>query len=204
MVTDTPLGVTTTAHVFVPGEPVTGDVIYPDGRMTVTISAQSVPHVDGKHSVGATRCAYRSSKQTFSCPTNDLPHGLYLVQVTDGAQPGEGTALAQVAIAPFRAYDPTIRRVDEAADAHAGEPVRLRLSGWRPRVPVTVSLVYDYTTKLDSAVLVPRSDGTVEWTTKRLRAGYYTIDADDGLWKIGGVYGERSGAYYGFHTAGAK
>lgn len=199
--TDTPLGVTTTAHVFAPGQPVTGDVIYPDGKMTVTISAQSAPHVEGKHSKGAKRCAYRSWKKTFSCPTTDLPQGLYMVQVTDGAQPGEGTALAQVAIAPFEGYDPEIRRVDKGTDAKVGEPVRLLLTGWRPQVPVKVSLVYDGGAALDTATVIPGADGTFEWTTTALRSGYYTIDANDGLWQIGGEDGERSGAYYGFHTA---
>lgn len=203
-VTDTPLGVTTTAHVFAPGQPVTGDVIYPDGKMTVTISAHSTPHAEGKHSKGATQCTYRSWKKTFSCPTTDLPQGLYLVQVTDGDQPGEGTALSQVAIAAFKGYDPKIRLADTGTDAKAGEPVRMLLTGWRPKAPVKVSLVYDGGAALDAATVIPGADGTFEWTTKALRAGYYTIEADDGLWKIGGEYGERSGAYYGFHTAGAK
>lgn len=203
-VTDTPLGVTTTARVFAPGTPVTGDVIYPDGTMTVTISPQGTPHVEGKHSEGAQQCSYRSWKKTFSCPTSNLPQGLYLVQVTDGAQPGEGTALAQVAIAPYSGYDPTIGRADEDVDAQAGEPARLVLRGWRPGIPVKVSLVYDGGSAFDTATLVPGADGTADWTTKQLRAGYYTLDADDGLWKIGGEMGERDGAYSGFHTAGAK
>ena len=202
--TDTPLGFTTTARVFAPGQPVTGDVVNPDGKMTVTISAQSIPHVEGKHSLGAKPCAYRSWKKAFSCTTTDLPQGLYTVQVTDGAQPGEGTALGQVAIAPFKGYDPKIARLDEDTDPKVGEPTQLLLTGWRPKVTVKVSLVYDGGAALDAALISPDANGTFTWTTKPLRAGYYAIDADDGLWKIGGEYGERSGAYYGFHTAGAE
>jgi len=101
--TDTPLGVTTTEHVFAPGEPVTGEIIHPDGTMTVTLSPRSSPHVEGEHSDGAIACGFESGKTTFSCPTTDLVQDAYLVQVTDGDQPGEGTALAQVAVAPFEA-----------------------------------------------------------------------------------------------------
>lgn len=206
--TDTPLGVTTTAHVFAPGEPVTGDVIYPDGKMTVTISARSTPHTEGEHSDGAIACEYESGKKTFSCPTSDLVQGLYVVQVTDGDQPGEGTALEQVAVAPFEGYDPMISRAGEdadtdAEDAEVGEPARLLLTGWRPGVAVKVALVFDGGADWDAATLIPGADGTVEWKTKPLRSGYYTVEASDGLWKVGGEDGERAGAHYGFRTLGA-
>jgi hypothetical protein len=202
--TDTPLGVTTTAKVFAPGQPVTGDVVNPDGKMTVTISAHGTPYVEGKHSKGATQCDYHSWKKKFSCPTKELPQGLYLVQVTDGDQPGEGTALNQVAVAPFKGYNPKMRLADTATDPKTGEPLRVLLTGWRPKVPVKVTLIYDGGAAWDAATVSPGADGKFVWTTKALRAGYYTIEADDGLWKIGGELGERGGAYVAFQTAGTK
>ena len=52
---------------------------------------------------------------------------------------GEGTALAQVAIASFEGYDSGSGPVDQGADPKVGEPVRLHLTGWRSQVPPRMS-----------------------------------------------------------------
>src|SRR4051794_38298959 len=38
LATDTPLGVTSTTRAVAPGDPITGKVIYPDGKITVSVA----------------------------------------------------------------------------------------------------------------------------------------------------------------------
>src|SRR4051812_15736811 len=47
--TDTPLGVTSTTRAVAPGDPVTGKVIYPDGKITVTIAPFASPRNTSLH-----------------------------------------------------------------------------------------------------------------------------------------------------------
>ena len=111
--TDTPLSVTSTTRAVAPGDPITGKVIYPDGKITVTIAPfASARNAKLHRTAGEKSCEYHRFSKKYSCPTTDLEQGLYIVQVTDAAQPGEGTAEAQVAVTDAvteaGGYDPHI------------------------------------------------------------------------------------------------
>jgi hypothetical protein len=134
--TDTPLSVTSTTRAVVLGDPITGKVIYPDGKITVTIAPFASPRNAERHrTAGEKACDYHRSSTTYSCRTTGLEQGLYIVQVTDAAQPGEGTAEAQVAVTDAvteaGSYDPHIVIGDADGRARAGRAT-LKLTGWRP------------------------------------------------------------------------
>ncbi len=143
--TDTPLSVTSTTRAVAPGDPITGKVIYPDGKITVTIAPFASPRNTKLHrTAGEKACEYHRFSKKYSCPTTDLEQGLYLVQVTDAAQPGEGTAEAQVAVTDAvteaGGYDPHIVISNADGEAKAG-PATLKLTGWRPGVAVQMRMI---------------------------------------------------------------
>ncbi len=186
--TDTPLGVTSDQRAVAPAGPVEGRIINPDGKMTVTIAPSALPTENGHRSLDERPCDYRSSSRRFSCPTEASWQGLYVVQVTDAAQPGEGTALAQVALTDVPGYDPQIKIGDGTGEAEPG-PVLLRLSGWQPGRAVTVRLLDEDLRPLLDKQVRPDAQGDAELRTPALSRGFHDLEATDGLWKIGGEEG---------------
>lgn len=198
--TDTPLHVSDVARAVTPGHDILGKVGFPDGTITVTLAPEASPVLKGHRTLGETPCDYRQSSHTFTCSTTDLDQGLYLVQVTDAAQPGEGTAQAQVAVTDIAGYDPHLVAGDGTEKAGAG-PVDLRLTGWRPGGAVQIKIVdgNDKTTFTGSAV--PDAKGAATLTTTPLKAGHYNIEATDGLWRINGHEGSYNDAYSGLEVS---
>jgi hypothetical protein len=198
--TDTPLGVTADHRAVAPGVQITGKVIYPDGKMTVTIAPAASPATDGHRTRGEEACDYRHVQHRFSCETDALPVGLYVVQVTDAAQPGEGTALAQVAVTDTPGYDPQITVADGTGEAKAGR-VTLVLTGWKPGSPVLVRLVYQNGKTVFTGRALPDAQGQARLRTPALLAGHDDIVATDGLWKIGGAEGLLNGVSPGIQVS---
>lgn len=192
--TDTPLGVTADRRAVAPGQQITGEVIYPDGTMTVTIAPAASPVTDGHRSRSERACSYQRFKHRFSCGTDALGTGLYVVQVTDAAQPGEGTARAQVAVTATPGYSPQVSVADGTGEAKAG-PVSLTLTGWKPSRAVRVRLVDEDGTTVYAGRALPDARGRAQLRTTALLAGHHEIVATDGLWKIGGIEGMLNGAY---------
>lgn len=198
--TDTPLHVTDVARAVTPGHDILGKVGYPDGRITVTLAPSASPIRGGHRSRGETPCDYHRFSHRFTCSTADLPEGLYLVQVTDAAQPGEGTAEAQVAITDFAGYDPHLVAGDGSEKAKVG-PVDLKLSGWRPGVAIKIKIVDENAKTVFTGSAVPDEHGAATLRTTPLKAGHHNIDASDGLWKINGDEGAYNDAYSGIEVS---
>lgn len=121
-----------------------------------------------------------------------------MVQVTDADQPGEGTGQAQVALTQARGYNPRAGLVDPGSEPAAGSPARLELTGWRPALPVQVTLTDDADRTVFSTRVTPGPDGSATLSTGVLRSGYHQIHASDGLWVIGGDEAVLNGAYSDF------
>ncbi len=198
--TDTPLHVTDVARAVTPGHDILGKVSYPDGKITVTLAPSASPIRDGHRTHGQTPCHYHRPSHRFTCSTTDLPQGLYLVQVTDAAQPGEGTAQAQVTITDFAGYDPHLLAGDGSEKAKVG-PLDLKLTGWRPGVAVQITIVDENATTVFTGSAVPDEQGAATLHTTPLKAGHHNIDASDGLWKINGDEGAYNNAYSGIEIS---
>lgn len=80
--TDTPLGVTADRRAVGPGKLITGKVIYPYGKVTVTIASAASPATDGHRTQGEAECDFQRFKHRFTCETGSLAQGLYVVQVS--------------------------------------------------------------------------------------------------------------------------
>lgn len=201
---DTPLGITVDEIGWVPGEDVTGGVENPDGTMTVTLAPAPAgaraalkaglqdQDLDAR---GVVTCDYDRDPSTYSCPTSGLDLGVYVVQVTDAKQPGEGTQSVAVVLSDVPGYDPTIGTVPvemttgERAEAEAylapeaDQPTQVPLAGWEPNTEVTVTVVADGERK---PFLTRRTsigaDGVGEVRLPGLDRGFYSLVATDGLW----------------------
>lgn len=199
--TDTPLSVTSTTRAVAPGDPIAGKVIYPDGKITVTIAPFASPRNAKLHRTeGEKACEYHRFSKKYSCPTTGLAQGLYVVQVTDAGQPGEGTAQAQVAITDFAGYNPQITAGDGSEEAKAG-PVTLKLTGWKPGVAVRMRMIDENDKTVFTGTAVPDAHGAATVTTPPLRVGHHNLDATDGLWKISGDEGSYNDAYSGLRVS---
>ncbi len=166
----------------------------------MTLVAAASPVRDGHRSRGETPCDYDRGSHRFACSTTDRPEGLYLVQVTDAGQPGEGTAEAQVAITGFAGYDPHLVAGDGSETADVG-PVALRLTGWRPGLRVRIRMVDENGGTAFTGSAVPDDRGSATVSTTPLAAGHYDIDATDGLWTINGDEGAYNDAYAGIEVS---
>ena len=199
--TDTPLSVTSTTRAVAPGEPITGKVIYPDGKITVTIAPFASPRNAALHrTAGERACEYHRFTKKYSCPTTDLEQGLYIVQVTDAGQPGEGTAEAQVAVTDADGYDPHIVISNADGEAEAG-PATLTLTGWRPGVAVRMRMIDENDTTVFTGTAVPDEDGAASVRTPFLGVGHYDLSATDGLWRFSGDEGAYNDVYGGLEVS---
>ena len=203
--TDTPLGVTSATRAVVPGHPITGKVVYPDGRITVTIAPFTSPVDATRHrTAGERACSYHRSSATYACPTTGLSQGLYIVQVTDAAQPGEGTAEAQVAVTDAvtgpGGYDPRIVIGNADGRVKAG-PATLSLTGWRPGVAVRMRMVDENGTTVFTGAAVPDVHGAATVRTPSLEVGHYDLSATDGLWRFSGDEGAYNDVYGGLDVS---
>jgi hypothetical protein len=202
--TDTPLSVTSTARAVAPGDPITGKVIYPDGKITVTIAPFASPRNTKLHRTGGEKaCEYHRFSKKYSCPTAHLERGLYIVQVTDAAQAGEGTAEAQVAVTDAvteaGGYDPHILIGNAGGEAKAG-PATLKLTGWRPGVAVRVRLIDANNKTVFTGAAVPGKHGAATVRTPFLKVGHYDLSATDGLWRFSGDEGAYNDVYGGLEV----
>ncbi len=203
--TDTPLSVTSATRAVAPGDPITGKVIYPDGKITVTIAPFASPRNTKLHRTAAeTACEYDQFSKKYSCPTTDLEQGLYIVQVTDAAQPGEGTAEAQVAltdaVTEAGGYNPHIVISNAEGEAKAG-PATLKLTGWRPGVAVQMTMIDENDKTVFTGAAVPDGDGAATVQTPFLQIGHYNLSATDGLWKFSGDEGAYNDVYGGLEVS---
>lgn len=203
--TDTPLSVTSTTRAVAPGDPIAGKVIYPDGKITVTIAPFASPRNAKLHrTAGEKACEYHRFSKKYSCPTTDLEQGLYIVQVTDAAQPGEGTAEAQVAVTDAvteaGGYNPHIVISNVDGEAKAG-PATLKLTGWRPGVAVQMWMIDENDKKVFTGTAVPDKDGAATVRTPFLEVGHYNLSATDGLWKFSGDEGAYNDVYGGLEVS---
>jgi hypothetical protein len=203
--TDTPLSVTSTTRAVAPGDPITGKVVYPDGKITVTVAPFSSPRNSKLHRTADEKaCTYHRSAKSYSCPTTDLAQGLYIVQVTDAAQPGEGTAEAQVAVtdavSQAGGYDPHIVLSNADGEAKAG-PATLKLTGWRPGVAVRMRMVDENDKTVFTGTAVPDEHGAATVRTRFLDVGHYDLSATDGLWRFNGDEGAYNDVYGGLDVS---
>ena len=205
LATDTPLGVTSATRAVAPGDPITGKVIYPDGRITVTIAPFASPRNAKLHrTAGEQACEYHRFSTKYSCPTTDLDEGLYLVQVTDAAQPGEGTAEAQVAVTgavtEASGYSPDVVITNADGEAEAG-PATLKLTGWRPGVAVRMTMIDENNQTVFTGTAVPDAHGAATVRTPTLGVGHYNLSATDGLWRFSGDEGAYNDVYGGLEVS---
>lgn len=201
---DTPLGINADEIGWAPGEDVTGVVENPDGTMTVTLAPapegprgalEAIDLDQDRDAPGLVTCDYDRNPSTYACPTSGLDQGVYVVQVTDAKQPGEGTQSVAVVISDVPGYDPTVGMVPvdmstgerDESEAYlapeAGTPTPVPLAGWEPGTEVTVSVVGDGEVKpfLVRHVTIA-DDGTGEVRLPALERGYYGLVATDGTW----------------------
>lgn len=202
--TDTPLSVTSTTRAVAPGDPIAGKVIYPDGKITVTIAPFGSPRDAKLHrTAGEKACEYDRFSNNYSCPTTELEQGLYIVQVTDAAQPGEGTAEAQVAVTDAvteaGGYNPHIV-ISNDGEAKAG-PATLKLTGWRPGVAVQMWMIDENDNNVFTGTAVPDEYGAATVRTSFLKVGHYNLSATDGLWKFSGDEGAFNDVYGGLEVS---
>lgn len=203
--TDTPLSVTSTTRAVALGDPITGKVIYPDGKITVTIAPFASPRNTELHrTAGEKTCDYHRFSKKYSCPTADLEQGLYIVEVTDAAQPGEGTAEAQVAVTDAvteaGGYNPHIVISNADGEAKAG-PATLKLTGWRPGVAVQMRMIDENNRTVFTGAAVPDKHGAATVRTPFLKVGHYNVSATDGLWKFSGDEGAYNDVYGGLEVS---
>jgi len=202
---DTPLSLTSATRAVAPGDPITGKVIYPDGHITVTIAPFASPRNTELHrTAGEKGCEYHRLSKKYSCPTTDLEQGLYIVQVTDAAQPGEGTAEAQVAVTDAvneaGGYNPQIVISNADGEAEAG-PATLTLTGWRPAVAVRMRMIDENNKTVFTGTAVPDTRGAATVRTPFLKVGHYNLSATDGLWKFSGDEGAQNDVYGGLEVS---
>lgn len=204
---DTPLEITADEIGWAPGDDVTGEVVNPDGTMTVTLAPApagpraAIKAMDLDQDVdapGVVLCDFDRDPSTYSCPTAGLDLGVYVVQVTDAKQTGEGTQTVSVVVSDVPDYDPTagIVPVDMATGERdeteaylaptAGEPTDVPLAGWAPGTTVTVQLTGDGEVKpfLTRRATIA-ADGTGQLRLPALKRGYYGLVASDGTWAQG-------------------
>jgi hypothetical protein len=203
--TDTPLSVTSATRAVAPGDPITGKVIYPDGKITVTIAPFASPrNTDLHRTAGEKGCEYHRFTKKYSCPTTDLGQGLYIVQVTDAGQPGEGTAQAQVAVTDavdeVGGYNPHVVISNADGEAKAG-PATLKLTGWRPGVAVRMRMIDENDKTVFTGTVVPDKHGAATARTRFLEVGHYNLSATDGLWKFSGDEGSQNDVYGGLEVS---
>jgi hypothetical protein len=205
LATDTPLSATSTTRAVALGDPITGTVIYPDGKITVTVAPFASPRNTRLHrTAGEMACEYHRLSRNYSCPTTELERGLYIVQVTDAAQPGEGTAEAQVAVTDAvtaaGGYDPHILISNADGEAKAG-PATLKLTGWRPGVAVRMRMIDENDKSVFTGAAVPDEHGAATVRTPFLEGGHYNLSATDGLWKFSGDEGAYNDVYGGLEVS---
>jgi hypothetical protein len=208
-VADTPLEVTAVGIGFEPGEPVVGEVVHPEGGISVTIAPAPVdlrrplrtPYGEqDETAAGARACDFSAKSSRYSCPTTGLAQGRYVVQVTDAGMPSEGTASVEVAVHPFPAYEPAAGQVpfEEPADegddpvtfereaimfADAGGSTLVPLTGWAPGTTVRVSVRADGGRELHRTTADIGSDGTGQVLIPPLRpAEFNSVVLTDGVW----------------------
>lgn len=206
---DTPLEVTATEIGYRLTEPVVGEVVNPEGPITVTMVPAPVdprrplrtPY--GEQDVtaaGVVGCGYASSTRRYSCPTAGLPLGRYVVQVTDAGMPSEGTASVEVALQPAAGYEPAAGQVPfeaptSAADepetfereaavfVDAGKASRVPLTGWAPDSTVQVQVRADNGRKLHTATVPIGASGTGTLQLPPLpRSDFHTLVLSDTVW----------------------
>lgn len=189
---DTPLGVRAAQRAVAPGQPITGTVIYPDGKMTVTLApaplaagsaSEQVAPTDEHRTEGEQPCSYRSRKHTFRCSTTGLAEGRYVVQVTDSAQPGEGTAKDFVAVTSIADYDARVRLRDR--DYTPDEDVSIPLTGWGAGRRIEVEVRTEEGRTITAERLTADASGRASIRLGRLPEGSYDLAVSDGLTSLG-------------------
>ncbi|KRF15038.1 hypothetical protein ASH02_12390 [Nocardioides sp. Soil796] len=178
--TDTPLGTEVTDTAVAPGDAVKGRVIYPDGKIRVTIVSASSPVVKdhkyaGHRDQGEQACSYDDEK--FSCPTDGLTDGLYVVQVIDEGVPSEGTSTAMVSVTSIADYQPTWQ-----ADGDV-----VRLSGWGADRTVKALIRTENGKEVIARTLRTDGSGSARLSVATLKKARYEISLDDGLWHLGNI-----------------
>lgn len=176
--TDTPLAAEVENHTVSPGGKVTGKVVFPEGKIRVTLVPIDSPVVkdakfSGHRDKGKQSCSY--SEKKFTCSTDGLPEGLYVVQVTDDGMPGEGTATDLVTVTDIDGYDPKWK-VD-------GDVVRL--TGWKPDSTVKAQILDGDEKPIITRKLSTDGSGAAELPIGALTTSIYEISLTDGLWRLG-------------------
>lgn len=201
------LDVTADEIGFRPGEPVTGEVIAPEGEVTVTLAPAPVDSrrplrdstTKGSEDAVVT-CDYTPDTRRYSCRTDGLDRGRYAVQVTDAGVRSEGTRSIRIALHEAPGYNPTAGQVPfEAATeegdqretfereatvfADAGKPTRVPLTGWAPGTTVLVSVRADGGKELHRTTVDIGADGTATLRLPAFRAARWSrIVLTDGVW----------------------
>jgi len=191
-VADTPLDITADRIAYQPGEAVTGEVINPDGTVTITLARSERR---GPDAAATSTCDYDPDEETFSCATSDLPLGPYAVQVTDDAQPGEGTKSVAVVLSDVEDFDPTVGTVPQELDTGeafpreayvvgtAGRATPVPVTGWGAERRLTLTVTADGGGKVVTKQLTTDSDGAGMVRIKPLKAAeVYYLAVTDGTW----------------------
>jgi hypothetical protein len=188
------------------GEPVVGEVIAPEGEITVTLAPAPVdprrPFRESprKRRANVVSCDYSPDTRRYSCPTEGLAQGRYVVRVSDAGMPSEGTQSVRVAVHEAPGYNPAAGQVpyevptEEGGDgktfereatvfADAGKPARVPLTGWAPRTTVRVSVRADGGEELHRTTVDIGPDGTATLRLPPFRAARWSrILLTDGVW----------------------
>jgi hypothetical protein len=177
---DTPLGAIGDHRVVAPGEPITGEVVNPDGEIHVTLAPATAPYPeDGKNSPGARGCRYDDGD--YSCSSSDLAEGVYRVEVTDEKWPSEGVHFVEVVVTGVVGYDPAITLSDDKRTAI--------LTGWAPGREVTLTVTDRNLGRRVAGPLTgtPDADGRLALRLGTVAPGNYEFEATDGLWPVGNI-----------------
>jgi hypothetical protein len=208
-IADTALEVTAAEIGFRPGAPVVGRVLHPEGAITVTLAPAPIdprrPLRRGYSKQESTardvvRCEYVATTRRYSCPTEGLAQGRYVVQVTDAGMPSEGTVSTAVALHEAPGYNPAAGLVpyevpgeeggrretferEAAVFADAGEPARVPLTGWAPGTTARASVRADGGKELHATTVDIGADGTGVLRLPPFRAAEFnSIVLTDGVW----------------------
>lgn len=190
---DTELGVRADTSFVPPGTSLTGEVIYPDGDITVTLTRNPAAPVrrgdPSREPRGeALPCDYDRASHTYECDTVGLAQSRYVIAVTDAAQPTEGTKSMFVAVTAIAGYDPTVGDFGKGPGDFvfftSHRVTSIPLTGWMPHGAVRVEVRKDGGPIITHQTLTLNANGNAVFRLPGdLSDDDLRIFATDGLWE---------------------
>lgn len=191
---DTELGVDADESFVRVGANITGEVIYPDGDITVTLTRDAAAPVrpgDPAPGSGAEvrPCSYDHSSHTFACDTAGLAQSRYVIAVTDAAQPTEGTKSLYVAVTATAGYDPSVGTFGQGPEGYVSfnnnRGSSIPLTAWMPDGSARVEVRKDGGPVITHQTLNLDANGNAVFRLPgHLPDGDLRFFVTDGLWEV--------------------